>query len=156
MVLSTRRAYQLSGLVGLLLAVALGYQAARLPYYTRIGPGPGFFPRWLCGVLALLSLVILVRATRDRDAAAIAIELPDRPAAVRIVGVVVALFLVAAVTTTLGFRLTMLTFYLAVIGMLGRWRWIETPILAVLGSFAAYYILVEWLKLPLPVGALGF
>ena len=153
--LSARRAYQVSGLVGLLLAVALGYQAARLPYYTRIGPGPGFFPRWLCGVLALLSLVILVRATRDRDAAA-AIELPDRPAALRIVGVVVALFLVAFVTTTLGFRLTMLTFYLAVIGMLGRWRWIETPVLAVLGSFAAYYILVEWLKLPLPVGALGF
>jgi hypothetical protein len=23
-----------------------GFQAARLPYYTRIGPGPGFFPRW--------------------------------------------------------------------------------------------------------------
>ena len=42
--LSARRAYQLSGLVGLLLTAVLGYQAARLPYYTRIGPGPGFFP----------------------------------------------------------------------------------------------------------------
>jgi putative tricarboxylic transport membrane protein len=154
--LSARRAYQLSGLAGLLIAAALGYQAARLPYYTRIGPGPGFFPRWLCGILALLSLVILARATRDRDAASVGIDLPDRPAALRIVGIVVALFLVAAVTTTLGFRLTMLAFYLVVIGMLGRWRWIETPILAVLGSFAAYYILVEWLKLPLPVGAFGF
>jgi putative tricarboxylic transport membrane protein len=152
---SARRAYQLSGLAGLLVAAVLGYQAARLPYYTRIGPGPGFFPRWLCAILALLSLVILVRATRSRDPAA-GIELPDRPAVLRIVGVVVALFAVAFATTTLGFRLTMLTFYLVVIGMLGRWRWIETPVFAVLGSFAAYYILVEWLKLPLPVGGLGF
>ena len=154
--LSARRAYQLSGLLGLLVATVLGYQTARLPYYTRIGPGSGFFPRWLCAILVLLSLVILVRATRSRDPAAAGIELPDRPAALGIVGVVVALFAVAFATTTLGFRLTMLTFYLVVIGMLGRWRWIETPVLAVLGSFAAYYILVEWLKLPLPVGVLGF
>ena len=63
--LSARHAYQLSGLVGLLVTAVLGYQAARLPYYTRIGPGPGFFPRWLCAILALLSLVILVRATRS-------------------------------------------------------------------------------------------
>ena len=31
---SARRAYQLSGLVGLLVAAVLGYQAAALPYYT--------------------------------------------------------------------------------------------------------------------------
>ena len=64
--LSARRAYQLSGLLGLLVAAVLGYQAARLPYYTRIGPGPGFFPRWLCGILALLSLAILARAAAEQ------------------------------------------------------------------------------------------
>jgi putative tricarboxylic transport membrane protein len=152
---SARRAYQLSGLVGLLVAAVLGYQAAALPYYTRIGPGPGFFPRWLCGILALLSLGVLARATLGRDDAATRIALPDRQAALQIVGVVVALFAVAAATTTLGFRLTMLAFYLVVLGMLGRWRWIETPVLAVLGSFAIYYLFVEWLRLPLPVGIFG-
>ena len=94
--------------------------------------GSGFVPGWVRGATNLFAMLVTA------------------------VLVGVALFLVAAVTTTLGFRLTMLAFYLAVIGMLGRWRWIETPVLAVLGSFAAYYILVEWLKLPLPVGALGF
>ena len=43
-----------------------------------------------------------------------------------------------------------------VIGALGRWRWIETPLLAVLGSFATYYVFVRWLRLPLPAGILGF
>ena len=152
---SARRAYQLSGLVGLLVAAVLGYKAAALPYYTRIGPGPGFFPRWLCGILALLSLGVIARATFGRDDAAARIALPDRQAALQIVGVVVALFAVAAATTTLGFRLTMLAFYLVVLGMLGRWRWIETPVLAVLGSFAIYYLFVEWLRLPLPVGIFG-
>jgi putative tricarboxylic transport membrane protein len=151
-----RRAHQLSGLALLLVAAVLGYQAAGLTYYTRLGPGPGFFPRWLCGILALLALGVLARATWSQDDAASHIPVPDRTAALRILGVVAALLAVAALTTTLGFRLTMLAFYLVVIGMLGRWRWVETPVLAVLGSFATYYVFVQWLRLPLPVGIFGF
>jgi putative tricarboxylic transport membrane protein len=150
-----RRAYQLSGLAALLVAVVLGYQAAGLTYYTRIGPGPGFFPRWLCGILGLLALVVIARATWSQDAGA-PIPVPDRQAAPRILAVVAALIMVAALTTTLGFRLTMMAFYLTVIAVLGRWRWIETPVLALLGSFVTFYLFVEWLKLPLPVGIFGF
>jgi putative tricarboxylic transport membrane protein len=151
-----RRAYQLCGLAALLAAAVLGYQALGLRYYTRIGPGPGFFPRWLCGILALLALVVIVRATLGTGLRTPDIPLPDRQAVLRILGVVAALSAVAALTTTLGFRLTMMAFYLAVIAVLGRWRWIETPVLALLGSFATYYVFVEWLKLPLPVGTFGF
>ena len=151
-----RRAYQLSGLAALVVAALLGYPAAGLPYYTRLGPGPGFFPRWLCGILALLALGVIARATWGADDAASRIPAPDRPAARRILVVVAALFAVAMVMTTLGFRLTMLVFYVTVIGALGRWRWVETPVLAVLGSFATYYVFVQWLRLPLPVGILGF
>ena len=43
----------------------LGYQAARPSLLHALGPGPGFFPRWLCAILALLALVILVRATSE-------------------------------------------------------------------------------------------
>jgi putative tricarboxylic transport membrane protein len=151
-----RRAYQLSGLAALAVAGVLAYQAAGLTYYTRLGPGPGFFPRWLCGLLALLALAVIARATWSRDDAASRIPAPDPQAARRILVVVAALVAVAMVTTTLGFRLTMLAFYPTVIGALGRWRWIETPVLAVLGSFATYYVFVQWLRLPLPVGILGF
>jgi putative tricarboxylic transport membrane protein len=151
-----RRAYQLSGLAALGLAAFLGHQAAGLTYYTRLGPGPGFFPRWLCGILALLALAVIARATWGADGAAPPISVPDRRAALRILIVVAALFAVAMLTTTLGFRLTMLAFYLTVIGALGRWRWIETPVLAGLGSFATYHVFVQWLRLPLPVGIFGF
>ena len=151
-----RRAYQLSGLAALVVAGILGHQAAGLTYYTRLGPGPGFFPRWLCGILALLALALIARATWSRDAAASHIALPDRAATRRILLVVAALFAAAMLTTTLGFRLTMLAFYPTVIGALGRWRWVETPLLAVLGSFATYYVFVQWLRLPLPVGIFGF
>jgi putative tricarboxylic transport membrane protein len=155
-VVPARRAYQLSGLALLLVAATLGYQAAGLTYYTRLGPGPGFFPRWLCGILALLALGMIGSATWGRDGAASRIPVPDRQALRRTLVVVAALTVVAAVTTTLGFRLTMMAFYLTVIGTLGRWRWVETPLLAVLGSFATYYLFVEWLRLPLPVGIFGF
>lgn len=156
MTVPARRAYQLSGLSMLLVAGFLAYQAAGLTYYTRLGPGPAFFPRWLCGLLALLGAWVLARATWGRDDPAARIPVPDRRAALRIVGVVLALVAVAAFTTTLGFRVTMLAFYLGVIGVLGRWRWVETPVLAVLGSVATYYVFVTWLRLPLPVGIFGF
>jgi putative tricarboxylic transport membrane protein len=151
-----RRAYQLSGLAALVVAALLGYQAAGLTYSTRLGPGPGFFPRWLCGILALLALGVIARATWSADGAASRIPAPTRQATWRILAVVAALSVVALVTTTLGFRLTMLAFYLTVIGALGRWRWVETPVLAVLGSFATYHVFVQWLRLPLPVGLFGF
>jgi putative tricarboxylic transport membrane protein len=150
-----RRAYQLSGLIALLAALFLGYHAAGLTYYTRIGPGPGFFPRWLCGVLALLALAVIARAIWSKDPGT-PIPVPDRQGALRILAVVAALSAVAALTTTLGFRPTMMAFHLVVIAALGRWRWVETPVLAVLGSFVTFYLFVEWLKLPLPVGIFGF
>jgi hypothetical protein len=71
-----RRAYQLSGLAALLVAVFLGYQAAGLTYYTRIGPGPGFFPRWLCGVLALLAQVTHEAQPRGPGAGSLDVEVP--------------------------------------------------------------------------------
>ena len=152
---SARRACQLSGLVGLLVAAVLGYQAAALPYYTRIGPGPGFFPRWLCGILALLSLGVIARVTLGRDDAATRIALPDRQAALQIVGVVVALFAVAAATTTLGFRLTMLVFVAGLLVALGARSWIAIALCAVAGSFGVFHVFFYWLKVPLPIGALG-
>lgn len=150
-----RRTYQITGLVFLLLAAFLGYYASGLSYYTPLGPGPGFFPRWLCILLALLAMVVLLQATfRQRDA------LPEdffAPASGyrRIAAILVALIAVANLMPTFGFRLTMLVFYLALLSLLGRRHPLETLILALIGSFGTFYLFVEFLSQPLPVGIFG-
>jgi putative tricarboxylic transport membrane protein len=151
-----RRVHQMTGLACLLLAGFLGYNTIALPYYTRLGPGPGFFPRWLCVVLAVLALAVLARATWGEDEKLPAAFFPDRRGGMRIVTVVAALIAAAVIMSTLGFQLTMLAFYLLLLVVLGRWHWVESPVLAVLGSFGCYYLFVAWLSQPLPVGVFGF
>lgn len=56
---------------------------------------------------------------------------------------------------TLGFRLTMLAFFLALLSLLGRRHPLETSILALIGSFGTFYLFVEFLSQPLPVGIFG-
>lgn len=150
-----RRTHQVSGLLFLLVAAFLGYHAWGLSYYTSLGPGPGFFPVWLCILLALLGAIVFLQATVREP-----VSLPEdffAPASGygRIAAVLIALFAVANVMPTLGFRLTMLVFYVGLLSALGRRHPVETLIFAFLGSFGTFYVFVEFLSQPLPVGIFG-
>jgi putative tricarboxylic transport membrane protein len=150
-----RRTYQITGLVFVLLAAFLGYQAAALRYYTSLGPGPGFFPLWLCGLLGVLGVIVALQATFAPAAPLPADFFPSRTGAVRIAAVLVALFAVAFAIRGLGFRLTMLPFFAVLLSTLGRRHPLETAVLSVAGSFGIYYLFTELLSLPLPVGTFG-
>jgi putative tricarboxylic transport membrane protein len=150
-----RRVYVITGLTFLLLAVFLGYHASALRYYTPLGPGPGFFPVWLCGLLGLLAVVVIAQAVVAKPEA-----LPDeffatRSGYRRIAAVLLGLLAVAILMPTFGFRLTMLVFYVALPSLLGRRHPLETLLLAFAGSFGVFYLFVEFLSQPLPVGIFG-
>jgi putative tricarboxylic transport membrane protein len=151
-----RRIYQVTGAALLLCALVIGWQAIRLRYYTALGPGPGFFPLWLCGLLVLLALTIIAQASLQPSAPVPADLLPPRESWPRIAGTVLALFAVALGIATLGFRATMFAFYVVTLPMLGRRNPVETLALAALGSFGVFELFGRILKTPLPTGLLGF
>lgn len=150
-----RRSHQITGVVVLLVAGFLGYHAWRLAYYTPLGPGPGFFPLWICILLALLATFVVVNATFREPSALPEDFFATAPAYRRIAAVLIALFAVANLMPILGFRLTMLAFYIALLSLLGRRHPLETLTLALIGSFGVFHLFVEFLSLPLPVGVLG-
>jgi putative tricarboxylic transport membrane protein len=150
-----RRTYQITGLVFLLLAAFLGYHAWGLSYYTPLGPGPGFFPLWICTLLGVLAVVVFLHATFRQPHALPEGFFPQAAAIRRIAAILIALFAVANLMPTLGFRLTMLAFYLVLLYVLGRRHPLETLILALIGSFGTFYLFVEFLSQPLPVGIFG-
>lgn len=149
-----QRTYQITGIVFLLIAVLLGYHSLTLRYYTSLGPGPGFFPIWLCILLGLLAVALIVQARRAAPE-----PLPDgffasRAGYFRILVVLVGLFAVPTLMPFFGFRLTMLAFYLVLLIFLGRRNPVEIVVLALAGSFGAFSVF-QLLSQPLPVGVFG-
>jgi putative tricarboxylic transport membrane protein len=150
-----RRAQQIAGLALLALALFLGWQAAQLSYYSPLGPGPGFFPLWLCILLGILSVAALVNSLRGTPPELATPFWPDRTALVRIGTVIAGLAFVAAAMSTLGFPLTMLVFYGVLAFVLGSRKPVEIVGTALLGSFGVYYAFTRYLSQPLPAGVLG-
>jgi hypothetical protein len=150
-----RRVQQIAAIAFLVVAAFLGFHASRLRYYTPLGPGPGFFPVWLCVILAGLALYVLVRASTAPGTPLPGDFAPSRAAAVRIAAVIACLAATAMLMPVAGFRLSMLTFYLVLLTLLGRRPVAETLLLALAGSFGVYHVFVAFLNQPLPVGRFG-
>jgi putative tricarboxylic transport membrane protein len=133
------------------LITSLGYSLT-----DALGPGPGFFPFWLSLIGIALTGAMLVQLARGRIFAdATAGILPDRQAAIQAGAVLVALTVAAALLEPLGFRLTMLPFIAGLLLVLGARSLIAIALTAVAGSFGVFHVFYHWLKVPLPIGALG-
>ena len=133
------------------LITSLGYSLN-----DALGPGPGFFPFWLSLIGIALTGAILVQLARGTlfvDAAEGI--LPDRQAALQAGAVLVALTLAAALLEPLGFRLTMLPFIAGLLLALGARSLVAIGLTAIAGSFGVFHVFYYWLKVPLPIGALG-
>jgi putative tricarboxylic transport membrane protein len=121
-----------------------------------LGPGPGFFPFWLSVLGIGLTGAMMAHIARGRIVDDDAVSfLPDRWAALRAAGVLVALTVAAALLEPLGFRLTMLPFIAALLVILGARSPLAIALCAAAGSFGVFHVFYYWLKVPLPIGALG-
>jgi putative tricarboxylic transport membrane protein len=133
------------------LITSLGYSLT-----DALGPGPGFFPFWLSLIGVVLTGAMLVQLVRGSIFADAAVEiLPDRQAAMQAGAVLVALTVAAALLEPLGFRLTMLPFIAGLLFALGARSLIAIALTAIAGSFGVFHVFYYWLKVPLPIGALG-
>jgi putative tricarboxylic transport membrane protein len=122
--------------------------------FDALGPGPGFFPFWLSLIGAALTIAVLIDTVRSGVAVAASI-LPSRPAALQAGAVLVGLVVAAALLEPLGFRLTMLIFIPGLLLALGARSPIAISLTALAGSFGVFHVFYYWLKVPLPIGALG-
>jgi putative tricarboxylic transport membrane protein len=139
-----------------LLGIFIAALVTSLDYslFDALGPGPGFFPFWLSLIGAALTVALLLQTARGADAAAVSI-LPSGQAALQAGAVLVALAVAAALLEPLGFRLTMLIFIAGLLLALGARSPAAIALTAFAGSFGVFHVFFYWLKVPLPIGALG-
>lgn len=119
-----------------------------LGLWTSLGPGPGLFPFAMGALLVAMSAVWLVQELRRPSEAA---EGVDRRL---VIEVVVSLVILAAVMDLLGFQLSMFIFLLYHLKLRGRRTWGSSLIIAVAGSFGAFYAFNYGLNVSLPVSAI--
>ena len=149
-----RRADRVSGVVLLVFGVAFAVGAGQYPYSTPNGPGSGFLPVWLGGVMTVLATMLLVQATRSTGPGPA--WLPGGRPLVRLIAVVVGTALFIALMPILGITLGTALFLVGLLRFLEGHGWIVTLSVAVATAGVNWLVFARWLSVPFPVGILGF
>ena len=127
-----------------------------LEYYTKLGPGAGFFPLWLGVAMGGLSLVWLVQVSRRTGKPPNPASFPGQAGIARILAIVASLAAAALVMNLLGFQVAMFLLLIFLLLVLGRQPVWLTVIIALAGSVGVYRVLVNYLDDQLPAASLAF
>ncbi|HEX2987750.1 MAG TPA: tripartite tricarboxylate transporter TctB family protein [Chloroflexota bacterium] len=150
-----KRPYQITAVVFILFAAFIARDSMELKFYTALGPGPSFFPFWLSVLMMILAAMMFFNATFKNAG-----PMPDdfwasKVGYLRMLAIFLAISFAVFFMETIGFRLTMLAFYLFLLFALGRQNLIVTAIVAIAGSWGVFQVFTEYLKVPLPIGIFG-
>lgn len=150
-----RRADCITGAALLALAVAFSAGALKnYAYWGENGPGPAFLPFWLGVVMALLAAALLVGALRSNDPGQA--WLPRGDGLKRLALVLGATTALVALLDVLGMILATVLFLVGLMRWLDRHPWPLTLSVAMAMAGFNFLVFTYWLRVPLPVGVLGF
>lgn len=151
-----RRFDQVGSAAFFLLSLYVIAEAGKLNYYTRQGPGAGFFPFWLGVALAALSLAWFGQASLRPTVALADGFLPNSRGALRVLSVLLALAAFIGLVDVIGFSAVTFLFLTFLLLVLGRRHPAVTLIISLAGSVGVYFVFRHWLGVQLPASSLGF
>jgi hypothetical protein len=140
-----------------LLALGVAFSAGALKYYDywgANGPGPAFLPFWLGLIMAVLAALLLVQAIRTDDPGEE--WLPRGDSLRRLVLVLAATIALVALLQVVGMIVGTVLFLIVVVRFLDRHPWPLTIAVALAVAAVNFLVFTYWLRVPLPVGVLGF
>lgn len=139
----------------LALSIFVFIEVAGMPVGTLATPRNGFWPLIHGILLAVLSLILLGQAVKEKERK----PLPfwTEPGSWKRVGMTLgALFVFGLVYEHLGFLLSIFFLIGFMARSIGSMSWLEALILAAASSLASYGLFGMLLDMPLPGGILGF
>lgn len=151
-----RRADQITGIIVLIFSVAVIEGSRRMPPSGTFGPGAGFLPFWLGAAMAILSIILLVNATREPVRASDRSPFPKGRAVVAILETAGALAAFILLLETLGFLLSIALLTALLLRVVEREGWLISVTVAVANSVGLYVIFQMALGVSLPKNIFGF
>jgi len=150
-----RRADQIAGAGLLLLGVAFSGMALwKYTYWGPTGPGSGFLPFWLGLAMAVLAAGLLLGTRRAGEPGAR--WFPVGAGLRRLVAVLGVTAGLVVVLKIVGMVVGTVLFLVAILRFVERMRWRSTLAIAVGTAAVNYLIFTHWLRVPFPLGVLGF
>lgn len=151
-----RRADQISGVVVLLFSVLLMAGSWRMPASATFGPGAGFLPFWLGALLAILSVLLVLGASRQAVGPDTKPIFPRGMSLLTLGAAIGGLAVYILLLEVLGFLVGtgLLTAFL--LGLVEREKWSTTILVAILNSAGLYLVFQVLLGVNLPSNRFGF
>lgn len=151
-----RRADQISGVVVLLFSVLLMVGSWRMPASATFGPGAGFLPFWLGALLAILSVLLVLGASRQAVGPDTKPIFPTGTSLLTLGAAIGGLAAYILLLEVLGFLVGtgLLTAFL--LGVVEREKWSTTILVAILNSAGLYLVFQVLLGVNLPSNRFGF
>ena len=145
----------IGGLFWLLFSLFISYESYRLGLGKVNQPGPGFLFFWTGIVVAILSVIVIVRsftvkASREKEEAT-----AEKRRLAKIIPVLIALFLYALLMEWLGFILVTLLLFLFILGVVEKKKWLFAAAVSIAVTVLAYLLFEVALQSQLPKGLLG-
>jgi len=144
-----------SGFFWFFFGTFTSYESYRLGLGTVYEPGPGFLFFWTGVVVAILALVVVIKAFRAE------LEQGQEPlftkaSALKAVFVLLALFLYGAFIEQIGFIIATLMLFLFLLGVVEKKGWLYASLVSVAVTALAYLVFETGLQSQLPKGLLEF
>ena len=150
-----RRADRITAAVLLVLSLAFAAGALKnYAYWSPNGPGPGFLPFWLGVAMATLAVLLLLSALRAPDPGEA--WLPRGTGLRRLALVLGASVALVALLEATGMVIGTIAFLVVLLRGLDRVSWPVSIGVALATAGSIFLVFTYWLKVPLPVGVLGF
>jgi len=142
-----------AGIVLLLFSVFVFWQSFSLHYRTAFGPGPGMFPRWLSGILIVLSLVYIWQSAR-KEIFRLSEILPKGEGLINILSVLLSVFVFMVIVNHTGFMIAGTAMLFIV--LFRHFKWYAALIIAFVVTLILFLIFKPLLGVPIPVNQFGW
>lgn len=137
----------------LVYAVIIFYQSFSLDYSNQLGPGPGFFPRWLSGCLIILACLYIGHSAKNKLVSASDIW-PKGKARGSILTMLAGLVAFTLIVNTTGF---VIAGSILLFTMFSRdYRWYRALIASLAISVLLFIVFQSLLGVSLPVNEFGW
>ncbi|MDQ0338093.1 1,4-dihydroxy-2-naphthoate octaprenyltransferase [Caldalkalibacillus uzonensis] len=140
----------------LIFSVLFFYQGLNYPYFTTGEQvGPGFFPRWIGGLLILVTIYNLYRDFKEIQAKEVEQE-SEQTYGRTMVGVILLTALFVMLLRPMGALLAMMIYIFSILLMFNRQRVAFNLVFSLAVPIGIYFVLNVWLNGGLPKGILSF